>query len=70
MPSADLSFAKLNKGTPICGATQLWDSILYLAALALHSAALMINAATSLGGASIATWLDGTSIVVALAASA
>jgi hypothetical protein len=33
-----------------------------------YSAALMISSATSFGNDSIATWLDGTSIAVALAA--
>ena len=33
-----------------------------------YSAALMISSATSFGKDSIATWLDGTSIAVALAA--
>src|ERR1700746_3391772 len=35
-----------------------------------YSAALMISSATSFGNDSIATWLDGTSIAVALAAFA
>ena len=53
---------------PICRAAQLRESILYLCRR--HSAALMINSATSLGWESIATWLDGNSIAMALAASA
>src|SRR5215831_16049899 len=42
---------------------------LLLSKTAFHySAALMISSATSFGNDSIATWLDGTSIAVALAA--